>query len=182
MKKKVDDILILNRIKNGDESAFKFLFETYFSSLCRFACLYVKEHKIAEEIALDVFTLIWENRDSIEIRVTFKAYLFQATKNRAYNYLRDNERYFVVSDFSILEKFEEDYTFESQELMGLIEEAISSLPLNNRLVFTKSRVENLSNKEIAEQMQVSVKTVEAHITKALKHIRTYLGESYSYFF
>lgn len=181
MQKALDDILILKQIRNGDETAFKYLFETYFSSLCRFAHLYIKKTGIPEEIVLSVFESIWENRDTIQIQISFKSYLFQAVKNRSYNYLRDNERYIITSNFSEFEKFEEDYNFEFRELTRLIEEAICSLPVKSREVFEKSRLENLSNKEIAAEMNVSVKTVEAQITKALKQIRLYLGDSYTYF-
>ncbi len=177
----IDDIFILQQIKNGDKTAFRYLFECYFSSLCRFARLYVKDNGIAEEIALDVFTYIWENKQTLHIRITFKTYLFQAVKNRAYNHLRDNGRYIALDDFSALDKFEEDYQLEYRELERLIEDAICSLPSKNREIFEKSRVENLSNKEIATEMDISVKTVEAQITKALKHIRVYIGDSYSYF-
>ncbi len=177
----IDDIFILQQIRRGDGTAFKFLFETYFSSLCRFSRLYVKNSGNAEEIVLDVFTHIWENKDTFQIKLTFKSYLFEAVKNRSYNFLRDNCKYIAIDDLSIIEKFEEDYNFESRELQRLIEEAICSLPSKNREVFEKSRKENLSNKEIAAEMNISIKTVEAQITKALKHIRLYLGDSYTYF-
>lgn len=98
----------------------------------------------------------------------------------ALNYLRDNERFISTDDFSSLERFENDETLETQELQRLIHEAIFSLPPKCRDVFNKSRMDNLSNKEIAEQMNISVKAVEGHISRALKQIRAYLGDAYHY--
>lgn len=97
------------------------------------------------------------------------------------NYLRDNDRFVAISDWSVLERFEVDDSLELKELERLITEAICSLPDRCREIFQKSRTEHLSNKEIAESLNVSVKNVEAQITKALKLIKNYLGDSYSYF-
>ena len=93
---------------------------------------------------------------------------------------KDNERFISTDDFSSLERFENDETLETQELQRLIHEAIFSLPPKCRDVFNKSRMDNLSNKEIAEQMNISVKAVEGHISRALKQIRAYLGDAYHY--
>lgn len=176
----IDDIFILRLIKSGDKQIFKYLFELHFVPLCRFVRLYVKESRIAEEIVLDVFTTIWEKREELEIRITLKAYLFQAARNRALNYIRDNERFIPVSDWSAFERFETDDSLETKELECLIQEAVCSLPDRCREVFQKSRSEYLSNKEIAEDLHVSVKNVEAQITKALKLIKQHLGGSYTY--
>ena len=105
-----------------------------------------------------LFASFWERRETLQIQITLKAYLFQSARNRALNYLRDNERFISTDDFSSLERFENDETLETQELQRLIHEAIFSLPPKCRDVFNKSRMDNLSNKEIAEQMNISVKT------------------------
>ena len=85
-----------------------------------------------------------------------------------------------MNDMSIFNFAETDSKLEEQELLNLIEEAICSLPEKCEAVFRKSRFENLSNKEIANEMGITVKTVEAQITKALKYIKEYLGDSYSF--
>ena len=148
----LNDILLLNLLKADDEKAFKYIFDRYFSPLCRFMYLYVKNQQEVEEMALDIFTYVWENRATLEIKLTFKADLFHL----------------------------EDTSVEVNELNRIIEEAVLSLPEKCGEVFRKSREEHLSNQEIAKEMQISVKTVEAQITKALKMIRKYLGETYSY--
>lgn len=140
----------------------------------------IKNQDAAEEIALDIFTNIWEKRETLHIQLTFKAYLFQAARNRSLNYLRDNERIVYSDDYSVFEQSQNDTTIEFVELQRLIEEAIFSLPEKCREVFLKSREDNLSNKEIADQLNISVKTVEAQMSRALKSIRKYLGDAYYY--
>lgn len=175
-----DDIFLLKLIRKEDEQAFRYLFDRYFTSLCRFVRVYVRESLIAEEIVLDVFVNIWEKRKNLDIKVSWKSYLFQAAKNRALNYLRDNDRYVTTSDWTLFDKAEVDYTVEMNELTRLIKEAIDSLPEKTKEVFRKSRMDYLTNKEIAGELDVTVKNVEAHITNAIKLIKKHLGKAYYY--
>jgi len=180
MKDNIDDIFLLQRIKDDDEPAFKYLFKMYFTPVYRFIFLYIKDSSAVEEIALDVFTTFWEKRKNIEIKLSLKAYLFQTARNRTLNYIRDNVNYETIGIDTITGLFEEDHSLEVRELENLIEEAICSLPEKCQEVFRKSRIENLTNKEIAGELDITTKTVEAQITKALKTIRSYLGKKYSY--
>lgn len=182
MNQSENEISLLAKVKEGDERAFMSLFDMYFSSLCRYIFLYINQKGIAEEIVSDIFMAIWEKRETFQIEVTLRSYLFHSAKNRIYNYFRDNERFVLLDDFSSLERFENDYAVEADELQRLITEAICSLPDNCKEVFVKSREESLSNKEIANQLNISVKTVESHVTKAVKYIKNYLEKSYYYFF
>ena len=169
-----DDILLLKLIQSGNEQAFKYLFDTYFASLCRFAHVYVSDTQDAEELILELFVHIWEHRNEINITLSFKAYLFQAARNRCLNYLRDNR--------SMLRLEEVEEEIRDEDISALEMEAICALPDKCREVFQYSRHENLSNREIAEKMQISIKTVEAQITKALKLIKNFLDEKYIYLF
>ena len=180
----MDDIFLLQLIKNGDKHAFKYIFDTYFTALCRFMYLYLGNTQEAEDIASDILASIWENRKKLEIRLTFKAYLFQAAKNRCLNAIRDRKATVSLDDINGQDTPQVNVTdsLETEELNHLIQEAILSLPDKCREVFLKSRTNNLTNQEIAESMDISVKTVEAQITKALKQIRKFLGEQYYYLF
>ena len=180
----MDDIFLLQLIKNGDKQAFKYIFDTYFTALCRFMYLYLGNTQEAEDIARDILASIWENRKKLEIRLTFKAYLFQAAKNRCLNAIRDRKATVSLDDINGQDTPQVNVTdsLETEELNHLIQEAILSLPDKCREVFLKSRTNNLTNQEIAESMDISVKTVEAQITKALKQIRKFLGEQYYYLF
>lgn len=167
-----DDIFILNLIRQGDELAFKNLFDKYFIPLCRFMNIYLQDKKEGEDLALDLFTYLWENRETIQIQISIKAYLFQSARNRCFNILRDKKTHMPLDE---LEQHPEDNlhsTIELDELTELINEAILSLPNKCRDTFIMSRKKNKSNKEIAEEMGISIKTVEGQITKALKRIKS----------
>lgn len=178
-----DDIILLKLIQEDDEKAFKLLFDTYFSSLCRFMLIYLPDKQEVEEIALTIFINVWENRHTLSLKISFKAYLFQAAKNRCFNRIRDlketaslNEAEHYFSDF------ETDTSLEMEELNTLIQEAICSLPDRCQQVFRLSREEEKSYQEIANQLNISIKTVEAQITKALRLMKEYLGNKYTYLF
>lgn len=178
-----DDILLLKLIKTGDEHAFEYLFDIYFIPLCRYMYLYLDNPQEAEELSVDIFMYLWENREQLEIKLSLKAYLFQAARNKCLNSLRNKKHTLSIDDLSDVSQWtEESSSLEMEELARLIEEAIFSLPEKCREVFKRSREENLTNQEIADEMQISVKTVEAQITKALKRIKEFLGEQYTYLF
>lgn len=176
-----DDILLLKLIKQGDQIAFRHLFYQYADSLERFITYYIHDREKSQDLVLDIFTYIWENRQNFEIKQTLKAYLFQAARNKFFTYIRDKKIPVYLEEMEGMEIVQNyDSELELQELHHLIEEAVSLLPDKCREIFRKSREENLTNKEIAGQLHISEKTVEGQITIALKKIRIHLGDSYSY--
>jgi RNA polymerase sigma-70 factor (ECF subfamily) len=176
-KEWVDDVFLLKLIRENDRQAFKYLFDTFFVSLCRFAGTFVTDHSIAEDIVMEVLTAVWEKRNELEINVSWKAYLFRSVRNRALNRIRDNERFVSVSDWSFYDRAGTDDSFELEELERLIHEAVCSMPDRCGEIFRKSRFEHQTNREIATRLNISIKYVEAQITRALKLIRKYLGDS-----
>ena len=176
-----DDILLLKLIKQGDQIAFRHLFYQYADSLERFITYYIHDREKSQDLVLDIFTYIWENRQNFEIKQTLKAYLFQAARNKSFTYIRDKKIPVYLEEMEGMEIVQNyDSELELQELHHLIEEAVSLWPDKCREIFRKSREENLTNKEIAGQLHISEKTVEGQITIALKKIRIHLGDSYSY--
>ena len=127
----------------------------------------------AEEIVLDTFTHIWQHAGELRISTSVRAYLFRAVRNRALNRLRDERTDGIPIGKGPEPLFTnpEALQLEADEMLLLIAEAVSQLPDRCREVFRKSREEGLSNAAIANQMRISVKTVEAQITKALRRIR-----------
>ena len=172
---------MLKLIKQGDQIAFRHLFYQYADSLERFINYYIHDREKSQDLVLDIFTYIWENRQNFEIKLTLKAYLFQAALNKSFTYIRDKKIPVYLEEMEGMEIVQNyDSELELQELHHLIEEAVSLLPDKCREIFRKSREENLTNKEIAGQLHISEKTVEGQITIALKKIRIHLGDSYSY--
>jgi RNA polymerase sigma-70 factor (ECF subfamily) len=180
MEETRNDILLLNLIRAGDQLAFKHLFETYFTPMCRFMHVYINDKPVIEELALDIFMYIWENRETLRIQISFKAYLFQAARNKCLNELRKEKQIISLDEMAIDIADTSIMSLESDELSRFVEEAVCALPEKCREVFQLSRNENLSNQEIANRLNISVKTVEGQITKALKRIKAFLGESYYY--
>lgn len=176
-----DDILLQELIRRDDRKAFEYLFNLYFIPLCRFGSLYLNDSHEIKQIALDVYTYLWETRKELHIKLSFKSYLFQAMKNRCLNALRDAKDMCDLESVSELGD-KDNLDIEMDELNQLIQEAILALPDRCREVFVKSRKEHLSYKEIAEAMDISVKTVEVQIGKALKRIKDALGNDYHYLF
>ncbi len=178
---RLDDILLLKLIKQGDQIAFKHLFYQYVDSLERFIMYYIHDREKAQELVLDIFTYLWEHRENFEIRLTLKAYLFQAAKNKAFTHIRDKKTSLYIEDTGLSEPGANDhYELEVEELRCLIQEAVSILPEKCKAIFKQSREQNLTNKEIAAHMHISEKTVEGQITIALKKIKAFLGDSYAY--
>lgn len=183
MMYKNEDHILSMRIKQGDEKAFKTLFDTYYTSLCRFANIYLYDYWKCEEIILDIFMTIWVHRASISIKQSFKSYLFKAAKNRILNVLRDT-RFSAVSMDQLPADIAStiESSLESEQLQHIIIEAICALPPRCKEVFQLSREGELSNKEIAVQLGISIKTVEAQMSKAIRIIKSKLDHLYLLFF
>lgn len=142
-----DDILLLKLIKQGDQIAFRHLFYQYADSLERFITYYIHDREKSQDLVLDIFTYIWENRQNFEIKLTLKAYLFQAARNKSFTYIRDKKIPVYLEEMEGMEIVQNyDSELELQELHHLIEEAVSLLPDKCREIFRKSREENLTNK------------------------------------
>ncbi|MEZ4850013.1 MAG: RNA polymerase sigma-70 factor [Bacteroidia bacterium] len=163
--------------KAMSQAQFESLFKLHFQFLCNYARQYVGDMDAAEEITQNVFIKLWEKREEIDPEKSVRAYLFRSVKNRCLNYLRDNKKYqsqlldIDCGDFDL--GVEEDH-FAETELQANIEAALATLPEKCRLVFEMSRYQDKKYKEIAEELDISQKTVEAHMSKAIKTLREYL--------
>lgn len=163
-------------------ASLKFVFSpcVYFIPLCRFIYLHLDDKNVAEELAMDIFIYLWENRETFQIQLSLKAYLFQAAKNKCLNELRKKKETVGLDGVEVSTINTSVSTLETEELYRLIQEAVFSLPDKCRNIFLLSRSENLTNQEIARRLNISVKTVEGQITTALKKIKKFLGDQYSY--
>ena len=174
------DTNIVPQIIEGNEKAFENLFQSHYANLCGYAVKYVWELEQAEEIVQDLFFNIWSKRSNLQITSSIESYLFRAVRNACLNYLkhlkvRDNYATDVKESVNP-GRDQDNNSVEVLELQDKIEEAIEALPPERKKIFLLSRHEELKYKEIAEQLGISVKTVEAQMGKALKYLRESLSE------
>ncbi|HLT06776.1 MAG TPA: RNA polymerase sigma-70 factor [Cyclobacteriaceae bacterium] len=173
------DEQLLQFVKSDDERAFDVLFNRYWRILFEAAYKRIKRPEVAEELVQDVFTSLWCNRRKLEIHQSFEAYIRTAIKYKVISYYRSSYQHHpsldVVEEQSQLEWHVEE-AFLYKELQSAIEAEIERLPEKCKEAFNLSRREQLSIKEIAAEMEISVNTVEKHIGKALKILRTNLKE------
>ncbi len=181
-----DDRTVFDNVKKGDLQAYHTLFLRYFSDLCNFLLLYLHSNEICEEIALDIFAWLWEKRDSVEIKSSVRNFLFSAAKNKAITSYRKEQRYLFsglsASELLIPESDHTEHILENKELQFIIQKAINELPERSRQVYQMAWEENLSYKEIAAQLNLSPKTVENHISIALRKLRESLKPYYKQIF
>lgn len=183
MYKKLTDEELVELLKSGKDSAFDELYFRYRDVLVRFVYLRMKSVAIAEEIVQEVFTSIWERRKTILIQKSFAAYIYTSVRYMTLDYIKSHA---VTDQYirEVLDKNEVSYNSQNStedaifydELQKAVDEAAMLLPKKSKEVFILSRVKNYTNKEIAEELNVSLETVKYHITYSLKFMRTYLGE------
>ncbi|HKL67341.1 MAG TPA: RNA polymerase sigma-70 factor [Bacteroidales bacterium] len=167
------------------EKGFEKIFREYFVSLTYYALKFTGDHDSAKEIVHQVFINIWEKRTEIEYDRSLRSYLYTAVHNRCLNFLRDRKQ-FDGEDIGTLAygdvpaAVQED-KMEKEETEARISKAISSLPERCRKVFVLSRFEEKKYSEIASALGISVKTVEAQMSKALRLLRTELKDLISIF-
>lgn len=174
-----EEQILFEKTKMGDEKAFETIFRHYYPHLCLYASRVLKNTAAAEEIVQELFVLLWERREETEIETSVKNYLFKAVKNHCLNYIKHNQ---IKNEYSrkILAEtntFSPDDEIETQtELFQKIEESISELPEKRQEIFRLSRQEGLKYREIAEKMNISVKTVETQMGMAIKTLREKLRD------
>ena len=149
---------------------FENLFRSHYSDLVKLALIYLKDMDAAEDIVQELFIKIWQNRKKIIINTSVKNYLFTSVRNSVFNQLRDSKKIFVESEFAENLSTDNFNRLEYLELKKIINNEIEKLPDRCREVYLLSRNKKMTNKKIAEHLNISVKTVENQMTKALKRI------------
>lgn len=178
MNSHIQENELVVRLINGDREAFCTLYSWYKEPLTFFAIKFLKSAEFAEDIVQDTFTHIWLGRKFIQADVPFSAYLYAIVKNRVLNQLRTLERQQLLE--AHLLKYAMDYTEDTQQeilshdLKEVIQKAFETLTPRQQEIFRLSREGQLSYKEIACQLGISVHTVHEHITICLQTIRKYL--------
>ncbi len=171
---------VLETIQSGNESAFEMIFKAYYQPLCRYAYSFLEDKEEAEEVVQSAFITVWEKRKSIDIQTSLKSYLYRMVRNGCLNVIKHEKvkQQHVAHELAVTEVSYESVSQKvyATELEIKISEAMKVLPEQCRLVFQLSRFEELKYQEIADQLKISVKTVENHMGKALKIMREQLKE------
>jgi RNA polymerase sigma-70 factor (ECF subfamily) len=159
-----------------DKQAFERIFNRSYRSLCLLSCRIVRNTELAEEIVDDVFYSFWKNRKTINISSSFTSYLLVSVRNRSLDCLRKmkNKKSTLLdssADFPS-NQIVADEQMAYEELSNRIDAAIQSLAPQCRLIFRMSREQELTYKEIAEHLKLSIKTVDTQMGRALKHLRS----------
>lgn len=168
---------LVKSLSEGNILAFNSLFRAYGTRLYRFAIGYLKSDEEAEELVQEVFTIIWEKKSDLKNELSFKSYLFTI----AFNIIRKHFRTRAQLSEYIRLRSDDDYDIRTSELISYnslfkyVTELVNQLPEKRKQVFIKSRFDGLSIREIAEELNISHKTVENQLTDALKFIRNNLN-------
>ncbi|MEI6141009.1 MAG: RNA polymerase sigma-70 factor [Mariniphaga sp.] len=171
---------LINRLINGDQTAFELLFHAYYSGLVVYASQFTFDKDEAEEIVQDFFVRCWQKHHSIQPHESLRNYFFSSIKNRSLNYLKHKKiQEYYIQQLSVISESHLVYNqdlYSATELQEKIKNSISLLPERCREIFTMSRIQGLKNEEIALELNLSKRTVETQISHALKVLRVELKE------
>ena len=164
----------IEKMKSGDRESFNLIFRRYYTPLTRFCVRFVADGDQAAEIVQDLFVKLWTNRDKLVFNTSFESYMLRSVRNAAITYINKerahaetNERIYVdESDAN-----DPSETLQSNNLEASYRQVLATMPEKRREVFLASRYDGLKYAEIAEKMGLSQKTVEAHMSAAIKQLR-----------
>ena len=164
------DLFLWSRVKTGDKEAFQILFDKYYALLCLLSRRYTSDIEKSREITQNLFMYLWEHRYEITVNTSLKSYLCQAVRFNSIRYIENDRKAGIrIEDFPESVNYQELFDhIEYAELQDKIIRSIDSLPEQCQKVFKLSRFEQLKYTEIAERLDISLKTVESHISKALR--------------
>lgn len=169
---------IVLRLKQGDQSAFAEVFNSYSESMVRYAFTLLKDQDDAEDIIQQLFVQLWTKRETLEVTSSLKSYLYRSVHNSCLNKIKQigvRERYVsAVQQTDTGTAAAASQLMERKEIAHAIEAAMNELPEQCRKVFRMSRFDQLKYQQIADELGISVKTVENQMGKALKHMRSKL--------
>lgn len=178
---------LFKRVQRGDIDAFEKLYVDMHPRLYAFSRKFIDDNELARDLVQEIFSDLWENRQLTSIKTSVSAYLFRMLHNRCLNYIRDKkvrDKYSSYMDIKLKEAelffFDQDQeSYKSiffKEVEEIYKTSIQNLPEGCRQIFLLSRMHGLSNKEIAEKLDISVRTVENQIYRALKTLKENLKD------
>ncbi|HJW18837.1 MAG TPA: RNA polymerase sigma-70 factor [Flavisolibacter sp.] len=184
MNNTMEDKTLITRFQNGDKEAFTQLYGMYSKQLYLNLVKLVKSEEIAAELLQDVFIVIWEKRDTIEIQQSFRAYLFRIGENKVIDLFRRARRDKLL--FSKIKKIAtEHYTHIEEDLIAredaaILKKAIETLPPQRRQIFELCKLQGKTYTEVSSQLGISISTINDHIVKGTKTVREFLYSNKQY--
>ncbi|MEL7005538.1 MAG: RNA polymerase sigma-70 factor [Bacteroidota bacterium] len=170
------DALIGKQLRRGNKEALQWLFDEYYTKLVHYALKITADPESSEEMVQDVFVSVWNNRKKLEVN-SFYAYLSRAVRNKCITYIQSAMKHQEPIENVMYATKDNDgqQNLEYDELVDALKEAEQLLPEQTRLVFSLSRHSEMTYNEISQELDISVKTVEYHISKAFKLMREFIA-------
>jgi len=172
----LDDLFLIKRIKDNDIEAFEKLFRLYYAPLCRYADSFINDMSASEEVVQDLFYVVWKERVQLSIGISVKSYLYRAVQNKAFHYLKhlqvkESFRETMSNNDLETDSITPESELEYKELEHQLLLTLERLPERQRRIFCMNRFDGKTYGEIAPELSISVKTVEADMTKVLTILR-----------
>ena len=172
------DFLFIEKLKRGDYDAYTLLMNDYYNNLCGYANLFTKDPSKSEDIVQNVFVKLWIYRKKIDSNIPIKRYLHKSVYNEFIDQYRKNKSVVRLEEkhLKAINTIIDNNSFDIEKLMTRVNDEIDKLPEKCKKVFILNKKEGLTHDEIAEYLQISIKTVEGHITRAFKILNQKLGK------
>ncbi len=167
---------LLHNLKQGDEKAFEAIYEAYYQNLVDFVLFFINDEFCAQEVVNEFFADFWAKRKEIKIKANLAGYLYQSVKNRLFTRLKAKNKFpqgRIIENLDAEESLTPERMLVIKEQNQKVENILSLIPKRSREIFVMHKFDKLKYKEIAELLEISPKTVENHIMKAMKILRDY---------
>jgi len=162
--------ILLQKLIKGNQSAFDKIFKTYYKELCFFSLKIVKDYVFAEEVVQNIFINLWEKRKDLKINISLKAYLYRSVYNNSIHFIKKENLTQNFDEAIIKHDVEFNDILVQTEIETKIYNTIEELPEQCKKIFKMSRFDELKYREIAEKLNISIKTVETQMSRALKYL------------
>ncbi|MCT4614807.1 MAG: RNA polymerase sigma-70 factor [Marinifilaceae bacterium] len=180
-----DEYTLIKHLKKGNNSAYEYIFDLYYDHLCNYARKLISDNDLSEDIVHNTFCNIWIKRKKIDINSSLKSYLFNSVYNSAISHIRSKkveakyveDKYFQFIENDMILTPDKEIEIVNTELIQFMYSAIEQLPRKCREIFKMSRFSGMKNKEIAQELDISINTVQTQMGIALSKLRESLGDN-----
>jgi RNA polymerase sigma-70 factor (ECF subfamily) len=169
-----DEKILIQEINKGNKKAFTFIYHKYYGDLCKYIYGYTKNRHKAEDVVQSTMLYIWDKKEHLNAEKSFKSYIYQIAYHQfinSYRQEKDKDNFIIEYKHTALSYFIEEKEELISEKSILVKKAIEDLPPKCKEAFLLNKKHGLKYKEVAKELNISVKTVEIHISKAIKRLK-----------